>query len=288
MIVVTGTRRAGTSMWMQMLAAAGYPIIGERFPGNWNQTLREANPHGFYESLLRHGIYYRTNPHPVTGEYVRASESTHHAVKVFIPGLVRSDASYLHRVIATVRPWREYVASVTAMYALEAKNAKKDGRNLPPRMPPALEWWEENFSLVRDMAVRGYACHVQSFDGVLDDPRAVLDKAFSWIGRPGDVDKAIAAVHPDTRRQRRREPQVDDDAHVPGNVAEVFDAFYDAVHAGTGLSKPLIADMNTVNVELGPQIGREREKLARALGLTVVVPPGADEGPFMVLDGEWG
>ena len=288
MIIVTGTRRAGTSMWMQMLDAAGYPIIGERFPGNWNETLREANPHGFYESMLRHGIYYRTNPHPVTGEYVRAAESTHHAVKVFIPGLVRSDASFLHRVIATVRPWREYVASITAMYALEEANAKKDGHPLPPRMPPALEWWDENFTLVRDIAVRGYACHVQSYDGVLDDPRGVLERTFAWIGRAADVDAAVAAVQPGTRRQRRRKPEIDDDAHVPAHIAATFDAFYEAVDSGAGLDAKLIERMNTANVELGPQIGHHREELARKLGLTVVTPPGPDQGPFMILDGEWG
>ncbi len=288
MIIVTGTRRAGTSMWMQMLDAAGYPIIGERFPGNWNETLREANPHGFYESLLRHGIYYRTNPHPVTAEYVRAGDSTHHAVKVFIPGLVRSDASYLHRVIATVRPWREYVASITAMYALEQAHAERHGQPLPPRMPPALEWWDENFALVRDIAVRGYACHVQSYDGVLDDPRGVLERTFAWIGRDGDVDAAIEAVRPGTRRQRRRAPEVDDQAHVAPHVAATFDAFYEAVHAGTGLDGKLIERMNTTNLELAPEIGRQREALARKLGLTVVTPPGPDQGPFMVLDGEWG
>ena len=29
MVIVTGTRRSGTSMWMQILQAAGLPIVGE-------------------------------------------------------------------------------------------------------------------------------------------------------------------------------------------------------------------------------------------------------------------
>ena len=60
MLIVTGTKRSGTSMWMQILIAA---------PANWGNTIRDANPSGFYESLLRQGIYWRTNPHPRTGAY---------------------------------------------------------------------------------------------------------------------------------------------------------------------------------------------------------------------------
>ena len=70
MFIVTGTKRSGTSMWMQILIAAGLPIIGEAFPMRWEQTIKAANPEGFYESHLRRGIYYRTNPHPKTAAYL--------------------------------------------------------------------------------------------------------------------------------------------------------------------------------------------------------------------------
>ena len=70
MIFVSGTKRSGTSMWMQVLQAAGLPILGKAFPRNWGTgPLRDANPDGFYETLLRNGIYYATNPHPRTGKY---------------------------------------------------------------------------------------------------------------------------------------------------------------------------------------------------------------------------
>jgi hypothetical protein len=228
----------------------------------------------------------------VTGEYVTPDASTHHAVKVFIPGLIRSDASFLHRVIVTVRPWREYVASMKQMVALEARNQAESGHEAPGRMPPHLEWWEENFALVRDISVRGYACHVQSYDGVLADPRGVLEKTFAWIcgngiGREADLDAAVAAVRPQTRRQHRPAPTTDEPDPVPPHVAEVFDGFYAAIHAGHGLDGELIARMNTTNAELGPEILEHRERLAKAMGLSVVRGPGADDGPFAILDGEW-
>ena len=49
MFIVTGTKRSGTSMWMQILIAAGLPIIGEAFPMRWEHTIKAANPEGFYE-----------------------------------------------------------------------------------------------------------------------------------------------------------------------------------------------------------------------------------------------
>ena len=90
MIIVTGTKRSGTSMWMQVLAAAGFPTLGEAFPRDWGRTIREANPEGFFESPLRNGIYYATNPSPRTGAYLAPEATRRTVVKVFVPGLVKT------------------------------------------------------------------------------------------------------------------------------------------------------------------------------------------------------
>ena len=45
MIFVSGTKRSGTSMWMQVLQAAGLPILGKAFSRNGGTSpLRDANP----------------------------------------------------------------------------------------------------------------------------------------------------------------------------------------------------------------------------------------------------
>ncbi len=80
MIIVTGTKRSGTSMWMQILKAAGLRVLGEAFPRDWGETIRDANAQGFYESPLRHGIYYRTNPHPRTGAFLPPQDTKHMVV----------------------------------------------------------------------------------------------------------------------------------------------------------------------------------------------------------------
>ena len=172
MIIVTGTKRSGTSMWMQILIAAGLPAFGEAFPRKWEKTIKDANPDGFYESILRRGIYWATNPHPRTGDYFFPEQVENHIVKVFIPGLVRTDRAYIGHVVATMRHWREYEASLNRLYAMEDESRKAAGKDgpPPPRIPPVLEWWMENFSLVRDIVTRRYRVHVQSYDGLLRDP----------------------------------------------------------------------------------------------------------------------
>ena len=172
MVIVTGTKRSGTSMWMQILKAAGLPMVGSAFPGKWGDTIREANPNGFYESKFRRGIYYGTNPDPVSGLYLPARATPNHAVKIFIPGVVRTERAYLRRVVVTVRHWREYVSSLTRLYEMEQQSLKeKNPDHVPMRtMNPLLEWWLENFMLLRDVATRRYPIHMISYDAVVSDP----------------------------------------------------------------------------------------------------------------------
>lgn len=258
MIIVTGTKRSGTSMWMQILIAAGLPYVGERFSGRWEQTIKAANPEGFYESHLRRGIYYKTNPHPRTGAYLFPEQVLHHAVKVFIPGLVRSDRAFITKVIATVREWREYESSIRRLYAMEDEARRKEGKDdlVPLRMPGALEWWGENFALVRDIAIRRYPVHVQSYEGLLESPQKIIPEVLRWIGR-GDPEAALAAVKPEHRTQHR--PPSDT---VEPEIAEVFDEFYAALHAGKGLTAAMLEKLNRTNEKLAPRIAEWQRRLA--------------------------
>ncbi|MEM9461733.1 MAG: hypothetical protein AAGF11_46650 [Myxococcota bacterium] len=256
MIIVTGTKRSGTSMWMQILTAAGLPAFGEAFPRNWDQTIKAANPDGFYESILRQGIYYRTNPHPQSGAFFHPSQVQRHVVKVFIPGLVRTDLAYIGKVVATMRHWREYQRSLERLYAMEDDKRSPDAA-APERMPPWLEWWEECFMLMRDILVRRHSIHVQSYDGLLADPQGVITKVLTWLGEPNlDVKAAIAAVRPGNRTQHR--PEV---AGVPDGVAEVFDELYRSVDQSHGLRRSLMARLGETNRELAPLLAEHRKRI---------------------------
>lgn len=255
MIIVTGTKRSGTSLWMQILIAAGIPYFGEAFPREWETTFKEANKEGFYESMLRAGIYYATNPHPLSGAYFFPEQVEGHCVKVFIPGLVRTDRAYIGRVIASVRDWREYEASLQRLYAMEDADRANAAAEPPVRMPPALEWWAENFALVRDIFIRRYAVHAQSYDGLLRDPERVIRETIGWLGR-GDAQRALSAPKPQHRNFQR--PASDS---VPREVAEVFDELYAAIDRHEEMTKAFLLRLNATNETLGPQIDEHKRKI---------------------------
>ena len=275
MIIVTGTRRSGTSMWMQILAAAGIEVIGEKFPKHWGEHLSAANPDGFYESELIAGIYFRTNPHPVSGVFLFPDQTVHHAVKVFIPGLVRSDLAFIDRVIATVRPWRAFARSRERLRALVRASTSHEGPELASlepadeaqTLPPGLEWWSENFELIRDIATRRHASHVLSFDSLLADPEASIHAVIQWLG-VGDARRACAVVRGD------RPPSADEqaEADTTGLAArhiEVFDELYDHIHRGKSLSQALVERLNLTDRELRPRL-IEHNAAVKAAALAVL------------------
>ncbi|MEM6961845.1 MAG: hypothetical protein AAF550_08905, partial [Myxococcota bacterium] len=187
MIVVTGTKRSGTSMWMRMLRAAGFSLIGTAFPGRWERSIKQANPEGYFESRFRYGIYFRTNPDPHDGSYLFPHKTRRHVVKVFIPGLIRTDMAFIDRVVASMRHPGEYAASVRRLYAMEDEahaelsNTSAEALLCPPVRPdPLLEWWSENFSLISDALTRRYPLHLTAYEATLDDPQKAVSDALHW------------------------------------------------------------------------------------------------------------
>ena len=66
---------------------------------------------------------------------------------------------------------------------------------LDDELGPALRWWLETFSLVRDVATRGYPAHVTTYDRLLRDPlrevRVVPDD-YAAIARAHPTDSAAS------------------------------------------------------------------------------------------------
>lgn len=270
MIVVTGTKRSGTSMWMQLLKAAGFPPIGDAFPRNWGKTIKDANPGGFWESELRRGIYYKTNPEPKTGVYLFPADTRRHAVKVFVPGLIKSDLAFIDKVVATVRPWRQYVRSLDRLYAMEreAHEAARKGSQQPVPAPvfmsPIVEWWVENFSLISDIVTRRYPFYMVAYDSVLEAPDATLRKVFDWIG-DGDPEAAIQEVQPALRTQDEAS-EVDasvGDLGLEPEVIATFDALYDVVREQHTLDQAFVDRLNQTNEALHSRIQKAVKEVAQ-------------------------
>jgi len=271
MIIVAGTKRSGTSMWMQLLTAAGFPPIGNAFPRNWEKTIKEANPAGFYESELRKGIYYATNPDPKTGTYLFPQDTRRHAVKVFIPGLIRTDRAFIDKVVATVRPWRQYARSLSRLYAMEreaqseARKKKESDLPGPVFMPPLIEWWVENFSLFSDIVTRRYPFYMVAYESVLEDPDKTLRDVFRWLG-DGDVEAAIEQVEPALRTQNDTSDDTasDEESDIEPEIVEVFDALYEVVRSQEPLQQSFVDRLNEANQLLSERIETAVRETARS------------------------
>jgi hypothetical protein len=264
MIIVTGTKRSGTSMWMQILASAGFTVIGEKFPHDWISTIKGANPRGFYESKLCRGVNFQTNPNPETGTYLAPVQVQSHAVKIFAPGVTRTDVAFIDRVIVTIRPWREFAASIAKLRQLsrDVQGLDESRRGIIP-MPAALEWWVDNFALVRDVAIRRYPINFVSYRSVIDDPGTVIGATLGWLG-DGDQDAAVAAVERSLHRNKLEELDVNED-DIPRECVEIFDRFYDQIHARMPLDSKLIEDLNRCNGTLIPLILECEQRASDAL-----------------------
>jgi hypothetical protein len=269
MIIVTGTKRSGTSMWMHVLIAAGLPSIGDRYPPGWGEALHEANPDGFFESELIAGINFQTNPHPATGAYLAPGPTRGHAVKVFIPGLVRTDIAYIDRCVATVRDWRAYVASSRRVRRMAGVTPGAQESLLPP----ALDWWCSNYGLVRDIAVRGYAAHVVTYDGLRREPARMVAEVIEWIGQ-GDAEAGAAVI--DTAGRRPPGEASPSDADLAEGLEaphlRVFDELYETLDAERPLSSALIETLNRTDAALRPRVVEHQARI-HAQTVAQLLPP---------------
>jgi hypothetical protein len=168
---------------------------------------------------------------------------------------VRTDRAYIGRVVASVRDWREHSASLDKLYALDDDARAKDGLGPTPRLPSPLEWWTENYALLRDVATRRYAVHVQSYDALLAEPERVVRQVLGWLGH-GDPDRALAAVT--IERRSVKKPEI---GGVDQDVAAVFDQLYEAIDRGEALSRPLLGKLNETNTRLLPTIRAHEERV---------------------------
>lgn len=268
MFLVSGTKRSGTSMWMQVLRSAGVPVLGSAFPRNWDKSsLKDANPDGFYESILRQGIYFRTNPHPTTGAYFMPDDVQGYAVKVFVPGVVRSERAYIDLVVANVRKWREYEASINRLYALEERDRHAKNPDAPPpfHFPPAYEWWMENFALMRDISLRGYDYQLQTYDEVVNEPARVIPEVLGRMNiAEADIDAAIAAVKPDNRTQDEDVAPLESES-VPEDLAEMFDELYEVVRDRRPVAGDFLKRLNATNRRLLPKLGELQTQVVQSM-----------------------
>ncbi len=166
---------------------------------------------------------------------------------------MRSDLAFIDCVVATVREWRAYSASMVRMRSILDEDREAALFDVP--LSPPLRWWMENFGLVRDIATRRYAAHVTTYDRLLADPAEEVGTVLQWLGE-GDVAAAQAAVEPSLRTQSGDAPTPSD---VSPRHAVVFDDLYELLHEGRDLSPSFVETLNRTDAELRPRISRVRD-----------------------------
>lgn len=252
MIVVTGTKRSGTSMWMRVFESAGIPVLGEKFSSNWSETIKDANPNGFYESKLRNGINFTSNPDPVTGFYLSPESTKNHAIKLFIPGLVTSDIAYLDKVLATIRPWNEYSTSLMRLKEMEKKHQKTNDPK-PGSLSPELEWWNENFLLLRNFTTRKFPMYLVSYDSVLRDPEATVKSVLAWVSNQElNVSDAVQVVSSSDRTQTETNAHFTPSEGVTPEMISLFEELYHVVDTQKPITTSFIMKLNELDQELKP------------------------------------
>ncbi|HEX6243641.1 MAG TPA: hypothetical protein VFZ61_22160, partial [Polyangiales bacterium] len=161
-----------------------------------------------------------------------------------------------------------YQGSLERLYAMEQANklarAARRGRSievLPSRARPlaALEWWHDNFTLIRDARQRGYPLRLVSYGAVLRDPSGEVGRALAWLGG-GETRPAVEAVQQALRTQ---------DGEVGGGpVSDLnpehqafFDELYARVDDGRGVDGAFMRQMERVHEQLAPRIEAEMRRV---------------------------
>lgn len=182
MVVVTGTGRCGSAMWLQVLGAAGMPVLGQAFGPKQDPAF---NPQGYFESALMHGIHPGTNPDLNSGAELLPEMPA--ALKVSIPGLRITERRYLDRVLLSARPWLDYAASVGRMH-----------RGLGAGSGGAADrvWFTQHLALMQDAAARGLGLKTLWLPDVVASPVERIAEVVAWLGLPLDVQAGAGAIRP--------------------------------------------------------------------------------------------
>ncbi len=181
--VVAGLPRSGTSMTMQMLAAAGLPpYIDEHRPPD------EDNPRGYFEPEQATRLHEDVSWIP---------QARGQAVKIVAHLLPFLPEGEQYRLIFMHRDLREVVASQKAM--LE-RLRRKGGELSEVRLMRA---YTQQLVSVHTWLRRHTEIPVltMSYADALADPAATADRLARFLGEPFDTRAAAAAIEPSLRRQ---------------------------------------------------------------------------------------
>jgi hypothetical protein len=158
---VSGIKRSGTSLMMQMLKKAGFAIIGEKIPTAWksNSKLVALGRSGFYESgfaevgVNNQSCSFNSKMHELS------------AVKVFTPALITTDTSYIKKVILMVRNWEDQILSLKRLRQILHEDKKINIDDLKHHIDIHANWYAaRNYAQPHEVNEETYISNVDNID----------------------------------------------------------------------------------------------------------------------------
>ena len=178
--IVTGLPRSGTSLMMQMLEAAGIPILSDGI-----RTADESNPKGYYE-------YDKTRRLQKDNSWMAEAEGK--AVKVIVQLLPFLPRSYDYCFILMHRPIPEVIQSQNRM--LERLGRSGASISLEPVFNQQLNrarQWLNRQSRVSEM----------SFHDLVQDPEPNCKKLEAFLGLKGCAEQMMRVIDPGLWREKQ-------------------------------------------------------------------------------------
>lgn len=184
--VVSGLPRAGTSMLMQALAAAGLPPFTDH-----RRQADTDNPNGYLE---------HTAVTALARDARFLEQAVGKVVKVVAPLLPYLPPRFRYNVIFMERDLDEVIASQQRMLARAGKEER--ARSFPLALQRA---YREQLQQADDWCARNPHVEVLRvpYHAVIADPRRAMARVQAFLGGALDLDALVSAVDPALHRERR-------------------------------------------------------------------------------------
>lgn len=187
LIIVSGLPRSGTSLMMQMLAAAGMPVVSDAI-----REANDSNPKGYFEDE-------RVKRLKSNQDKGWLNECKGQAIKIVMPILSGVPPELPQRIIFMERPAEEVVRSQRSMLK---RDGKVGSTTEDDRMSAIYAGYLQDFNKAAAELDTISVLPIRYHD-VLKDPEAVAREVAAFVMPDADIPAMVAAVDPKLYRTRK-------------------------------------------------------------------------------------
>jgi hypothetical protein len=244
MIILTEAAARGSTTWVDVLRAAGVPVLGEALPSGWSEHARASAGPEFFAALRDQGLYFKTNPDPLHQTYLSSEEAAGFAMAASPNAILRTERAFLEAVVVSV-PSPLAVADAGGPSAL-------------------LLWWSDVFGMLRDASTRRFGLRLVTEAAVVRAPVETVEGVFGFLGlapRESALEAACEVARGATARVRG---PVAGETGLPASILDVFEELHARVDEGRGFDRPFLERVYAVHEAVKPFVLRAEVASLRA------------------------